>query len=100
MTNRPSLEASDDLPPKPTQVPGTPLPDELLHQLGTPLTIISGHTQLLQRRTRHMIGNDAATLDRSLRAIEGAVQRMVTVLMEGYTQDDSEKSVDEDTNRK
>jgi signal transduction histidine kinase len=89
MTDRPSSKASDDSSPKPTHVQKISLPDELLHQLGTPLTIISGHTQLLQRRTKHLADDDVAVLDRSLRAIDGAVQRMVTVLMEGYTQDNN-----------
>lgn len=87
MTHQPFSQAPDESLPKPLPLRGTPLPDELLHQLGTPLTIISGHTQLLRRRTRHVVGDDVATLDRSLKGIERAVQSMITVLMEGDKQE-------------
>ena len=98
MTHEEFVKASDDSSPKPIGAGGTPLPDELLHQLGTPLTIISGHAQLLRRRTRHMVGDDAATLDRSLEAIEVAVQRMVAVLMEGGAQPNDGKPKDDINN--
>ena len=52
----------------------------LTRDLTAHLTVIIGHAQLLRRRTRHLADEDAATLDRSLAAIETAARRIDGVL--------------------
>lgn len=59
-----------------------PESDEMLHRLGTPLTIINGYVQLLRRRNRARAGQDADVMETSLAAIEGAVNRMKSIVDE------------------
>lgn len=81
---------SEESAPEATDTPETELEasprlsdsNELLHNLGTPLTIICGHVQLLRRRNRGKDGSDADALERSLDAMEGAVDRMREVVWE------------------
>lgn len=57
---------------------------EMLHQLRTPLTIISGYVQLLRRRNHRQEDGQADGLERSLHAIESAVDRMRDIIGERH----------------
>jgi light-regulated signal transduction histidine kinase (bacteriophytochrome) len=82
MTEHSPSKASDGSVTDAGQLPEPSESDALIHSLGTPLTIISGYVQLLRRRNRDKEGSEAAALDRSLEAIEGAVDRMRDIVAE------------------
>lgn len=95
-----SRSASDDGIDEATD-PEMPLPSfsasSVTSDLTTHLTVIIGHAQLLRRRTRHLTGEDAATLDRSLAAIETAARRVDDTLRHignAMTPDQSRGTID------
>jgi hypothetical protein len=49
-------------------------------RLAAPLTVIKAHAQLIRRRAKEQTAENPAALERSLEAIERAVQCMVTIL--------------------
>lgn len=82
MTDNSSPEASEECEEPTEKLPAPSETEEMIHSLGTPLTIISGYVQLLRRRNRRKAGLDDAALERSLQAIEGAVDRMKDIVAE------------------
>jgi light-regulated signal transduction histidine kinase (bacteriophytochrome) len=80
MTEQSPSKACDGPLSGPDKLPEPYESGELIHSLGTPLTIISGYVQLLRRRNRDKDGSEAAALERSLEAIEGAVDRMKDIV--------------------
>lgn len=89
MTQHPPQEEPDDAFTDPKPDPDVPESDQMLHRLGTPLTIINGYVQLLRRRNRMKSGQDAVAMETSLAAIEGAVNRMKAIV------DEHRRSLDE-----
>lgn len=61
----------------------------LAHQIRTPLTVIQGHTHLMRRRVKQCGAAEAAALERSLAAIELAVQETVSVVDEVVRQENA-----------
>lgn len=57
----------------------------LLRDIGAPLTVIKGHAQLIRRRATSQTREEALLLDRSIAAIELAVQRIIASLGESAT---------------
>ena len=90
-----STSPSDSLPDAPQKSSEA---EDLIHDLGTPLTIISGYVQLLRRRNRGKSEGDAAAMERSLEAIEGAVERMKKIVSE-HRRQQSEEDGDSDNDR-
>lgn len=58
----------------------SPDPSLLAHAIGAPLTVIKGHAQLIRRRAKARDDGEAAALERSIAAIELAVQTIVAAL--------------------
>lgn len=87
MTQQPPSNNPDGRTSETEDVSGSA--DDMLHRLGTPLTIISGYAQLIRRRNRKYAGEEAEAMDRSLRAIESAVDRMKDIVAEHREEDDS-----------
>lgn len=52
----------------------------LVHRFSAPLTVIKGNAQLIRRRAKGLDDVDAVVLERSVVAIELAVQRIVSGL--------------------
>ena len=81
MTEEPALRAPDESGRNPEKQDKRSEADELLHDLGTPLTIVSGYVQLIRRRNRGQPGREADALERSLDAMEDAIERMREVVL-------------------
>lgn len=52
----------------------------MAHAVGSPLTVIKGHAQLIRRRARGRDDDNAVALERSVVAIEAAVARIMVAI--------------------
>lgn len=57
----------------------------LLRDVGAPLTVIKGHAQLIRRRAKGRTREEEILTERSIMAIEQAVQRIIASLGESAT---------------
>ena len=73
-----------------------PITGHLLRECAASLTVIKGHAQLIRRRVHALDGDHAEALERSLAAIEHAVQRIVNAMSRVASDGGDTPSHDED----